>query len=136
MKRNLILTLILIFVLSLSACCFSPSQPDHPLVRVVTRICISRDDDIRSYSSDESMGAILAYLRHLSPGSSSQPLPSQGSIYRISLIYSDGSREDFLQQGKFFQDAEGTWKSITEQDMLNLSKLFALLEPETAPPAM
>lgn len=135
MKKCMILVLLTLFVFSLSACCIH-RKPDGPMVRVVTRITISQGNDTRSYASDESLRAILSYLRHLKPHSKAETAPTMGSIYQISLIYSDGSRQEFRQRGHFFQEDSGTWRTITEQDALNLSKLFNLLEPESVPSAI
>ena len=132
MRKKQILTILLTLVLTLSACSGSGSSAGRPLVRVVTRITISQDDVTRTYTSEESLEAILAYLRHLAPMTNADSIPTQGSIYRISLIYSDGSRQEFAQQDRYFRDTDGTWKNISEQNMLNLSKLFALLNAESS----
>lgn len=136
MKKRLIFALFVFSVLSLSACCAQPAPEDKPLVRVVTRISISADGVTRSYSSTESLEAILAYLRQLSPMTNADQSPSQGSMYRISLVYSDGSRQDFRQRDRYFLDTDGKWKNITEGDILKLCKLFNLLEPENLPSAI
>ncbi|MBO5724803.1 MAG: hypothetical protein J6S58_08250 [Lentisphaeria bacterium] len=100
---------------------------------MVTRIAIFCDGETRICTSDESMEAILAYLRLLSPVPTADPAIPQGSLYQIHLFYSDGSQKEYCQQGCCFREGNGDWKTITERDALALSKLFNLLESQPAP---
>ena len=129
MKKLLALILILSVTLCLAACC---GMTGHTVPRLVTRISISCDGETRTYASEESMQAILAYLRLLSPVPTADPAIPQGSLYQIRLFYSDGSQKEYLQQGCRFRENGENWEIITERDSLALTKLFDLLEPEPA----
>ena len=136
MKKCMNLLLCFALAFSLTACRGSVAPSGKPLVRVITRIIVSRDSETRVYSSDDSMKAILAYLRHLDPHTKAETAPTTGSIYRIRLIYSDGSMKDYHQRGLCFREENGPWETISEQDTLNLNKLFHLLEPDPTPSAI
>ena len=129
MRKPLAFVLILSVTLCRAACCGS-SKPATP--RVVTRISISCDGETRTYASEDSMEAILTYLRLLSPVTPADPAVPQGPLYRIRLIYSDGKQKEYCQQGCCFREADGEWETISDRDTLALTKLFDLLEPEPA----
>lgn len=131
MRKMMTTFLMLSVILSLTACCGNcPDKPSSP-ARVVTRITITCEDESRTYGSEESMETILAYLRNLAPMNIADTAPTQGCLYRITLFFSDGACREFLQQDRFFREGDGTWKTITEQHNLALSKLYDLLEPES-----
>lgn len=133
MKNLLPVVLVLSAALCLSACC---GNSNSTVPRVVTRISISCDGDTRTCVSDESMEAMLTYLRLLAPVTPADPAAPQGAFYRIRLIYSDGTQKEYAQQGCCFREDDGDWEIITDRDSLALAKLFDLLEPETIPSAI
>lgn len=133
MRKLVTSILILSVMLCLAACCGNVLKTSGVRPRVVSRIAISCDGETRICTSDESMEAILAYLRLLSPVSTGNPTATQGPLYRIRLIHSDGSQKDYCQQGCCFREGDGDWKTITERDALALSKLFDLLESQADP---
>lgn len=130
--RKLLTTFLMLSVMLFPAgCCGSCPDRPSPSARVVTRITIACADEVRTFESEESMKAILAYLRNLTPLNLAESAPTQGCLYRITLLYSDGSRREYSQQDRFFREGNGKWKSISEQNSLALSKLYDLLEPES-----
>ena len=131
MRKLLTTFLMLSVMLFLAGCCGSCPDRPSPSARVVTRITIACDDEVRTFGSEESMKAILAYLRNLTPLNLAESSPTQGCLYRITLLYSDGSHREYTQQDRFFREGNGKWKSISEQNSLALSKLYDLLEPES-----
>lgn len=122
---------VLIFCLLLCGGCAPQQKTDKPLCRVVTRIQIVREEGEASvshcYTDDESMGAILTYLRKLRPyglPSAVQPEAAE-STYFITLDYSDGTQHSYRQMGNgFFQDSSGKWKQIDQELGKDLTLLF------------
>lgn len=135
MKKFTLTVLILLTALAFSGCQLVQNEPDGPLTRVVTQATITQDGVTRSYSSSDSVEAILTYLRHLNPRGTPEDMTSDPvSVYDITLTYSDGYIQSFRQlDNRFFLDHDGQWKNIDESKALDLSKLFHLLEPDEAP---
>lgn len=131
MKQNFIAIYLFLAAFLLPGCHQAPKPT--PLTRVVTQAVICMDGIERSYSTSDSVEAILAYLRLLKPhGTPGNMADSPGSQCDITLVYSDGSRQYFQQRdNRYFLDQDGNWKNIDESKALGLSKLFHLLTPDT-----
>lgn len=122
---------LLILALALCTGCRSAGGPDAPLCRVVTQVRITRESGGESrsvtYTDQESMGAVLSYLRRLKPYymADSRVPEVRECRYQITLDYSDGTQHVYQQlDSSFFQDSSGIWKQIDEKLGKDLTLLF------------
>lgn len=121
----------MILTLVLCTGCRSAGKPEAPLCRVVTQVRITRESggENRSvvYTDQESMGAVLSYLRRLRPYYMADPRVPEPRVcrYQITLDYSDGTQHVYHQlDSSFFQDSSGIWKQIDEKLGKDLTLLF------------
>ena len=126
--------LLSLVVLSLAGCSrHAGGDPPAPL-RVVTEIEITFEDGPlhcrRHYTQDEKMSQILAYLRQIDPYGTPQedPLLTDGSLFQISLTYSDGSKKIYEQKGdRFLRQDGGPWENINPAKAEALGQLLGTL---------
>ena len=130
MKRKILL-LILGLALLLSGCSkWTPSAVDKPLCRVVTGVSVTYENGTihaqRQYTDADKMQAVLNYLRLIDPYGTPQEDPEQvdGSIFHITLSYSDGCQKTYLQKADRFMRVDGgKWQRINPELAAQLSEI-------------
>ncbi len=104
-------------------------QPAQPL-RVVTQVDVTcrQDEDIwqRHYTQPEKAQAVLSYLRLLKYRGTETPEETDGLLFEIQVLFSNGSQKAFFQQGdSHLRRDGGPWEKIDPEQGC---KLLPLLE--------
>lgn len=131
--------LVLSYMLLLTACC--PQQDANTSTdayRVVTQIHVVYQKDRivseRKFTVDEKMQQILLYLRQISPyGIPAQdPEEVPGSVFYITLHYSDGTQKVYQQRAdRFMRINGGPWKRIDPKRAVKLSQILGMMDSDT-----
>ena len=126
MKRKICLILLTLWAVCLGGC-----GKQHILCRYVTQVDIHCDHDgvpiLRSYTSEDKMGAVLMYLRLLQIGSvpATDPDTIPADIYEITLTLSNGQQRTFAQKDhRYFRKPASGWQTIPPEQA---SQLYALM---------
>ena len=113
-----------------------PTQPPKN-VQVVTQIRLQATHDAKTvektYTDEESMVAILNYLRLLDPYEQDfiDPSTFRADAYEITLCYSDGTRRTYRQlYDEYLQKDGGPWKKIEGQSGLLFPSLWHIIGHE------
>lgn len=111
----------------------APQNPGH----VVTRIGVTCQNGPvqtqRSYTSSVKMRAILNYLRWIDPYGVPQEDPEQvdGTLFRIVMVFSDGSEKVYLQKADRYMQIDGApWKTVDPQKALTLSQILGQMKSD------
>ena len=136
MKKSFFLICLLTV---LSAFLWGCSRRDAPQNAgpVVTRIAVTCQNGPvqtqRSYTSPVKMRAILNYLRWIDPYGVPQEDPEQvdGTLFRIVMIFSDGSEKVYLQKADRYMQIDGApWKTVDPQKALTLSQILGQMKSD------
>ena len=126
--------LICLFLLPLGGCSRHSTGDSPGAHRVVTEIDITFEDGPihcrRHYHDDEKMSQILTYLRQIDPYGKPQedPALADGSLFQISLTYSDGSKKVYEQKAdRFLRLDNGPWENIDPAKAEALGQLLGTL---------
>ena len=137
-KRIFVLFLPLLFLLA--GCCRIFLSPDTVPYRVVTQVQIRYQNGTvqsqRQFFREENIHNILAYLRYIDPYGTPKEDPEQtdGRIFEIYVIYSDGSQCLYEQRAdQYMRINGGPWKKIDPQKALALSGLWGMMSGDPVP---
>ena len=104
---------------------------------VVTRIAITCENGPvktqRTYTTSSKMRAILNYLRWIDPYGEPQIDPEQvaGNLFRIVMVFSDGSEKVYLQKADRYMQIDGApWKNVDPQKALTLSRILGQMKSD------
>ncbi len=133
-SKRLFAVLLCFFMLPLGGCSRHSTGDSPSALRVVTEIDIAYKNGPlhcrRHYHKDEKMAQILSYLRQISPYGRPQEDPelTDGSLFQISLTYSDGSKKIYEQKAdSYLRVNGGPWENIDPQKAETLSQLLGTL---------
>ena len=117
--------------------CHRSRNPEPTSLRVVTEITVTYDygsvHALRSYTHEEKMRQILNYLRQIDPygDPAENPETADGSDYRITCHYSDGSQKCYRQKGdRYFQGADGIWRNIDPKRAMHLGFILGKMRSD------
>ena len=136
-KKMLIIALsVLMLSVDLTGC--RRTQNTEPTaLRVVTEITVTYDYGAihasRNYTHQEKMRYILNYLRQIDPygDPAENPETADGSDYRITCHYSDGSQKCYRQKGdRYFQGTDGIWRSIDPKRAIYLGFILGKMKSD------
>ena len=126
MRRNICIILLLFLTVFLCGC-----QRKRIQCRYVTQVDIHCDHEgtpiVRSYTTEDKMGAVLMYLRLLqfSGAPSLDPDTVPADVYQISVTLSDGSRRVYSQKDhRYFRKPTSGWQNISP---VQAAELYALM---------
>ena len=126
--------LLCLVLLPLGGCSRHSTGDSPAALRVVTEIDITFEDGPlhcrRHYHNDEKMSQVLSYLRQISPYGKPQedPTLADGSLFQISLTYSDGSKKVYEQKAdRFLRLDGGPWENIDPSKAEALGQLLGTL---------
>lgn len=130
-----IFTLLLCLLLLPLGGCSRHSTGDSPApLRIVTEIDINFVDGPlhcrRHYNQDAKMSQVLAYLRQIDPYGKPEedPALADGSLFQISLTYSDGSKKVYEQKAdRYLRLDDGPWETIDPSKAEALGQLLGTL---------
>ena len=124
----------------LAGCCRIFLSPDTVPYRVVTQVQIRYQNGTvqsqRQFFREENIRNILAYLRYIDPYGTPKEDPEQtdGRIFEIYVIYSDGSQCLYEQRAdQYMRINGGPWKKIDPQKALVLSGLWGMMPGDPVP---
>ncbi len=133
---------ILPLLVLLTGCCNILWQNNSPPYRIVTQVrIVYKNESIetgRDFYQEENIRQILDYLRYIDPYGipREDPEQSEGRIFYITLIYSDGSQRVYEQRAdQYLRIDGGDWKRIDPQKALYLSGLLAMMAGDAPPSA-
>ncbi len=129
--------LCLLFLLPLGGCSRHSTGDSPSPLRVVTKIDIAFENGPihcrRHYYENEKMSQILGYLRRIDTygAAHEDPQSSDGSLFQITLSYSDGSTRIYEQKSdRFLRMDHGPWKNIDPSKAEELSLLLGKLDSD------
>ena len=124
--------LCLLAILMLGGCTYHDHRGDQAQSRVVLKIDIDYHfgalSHSRSYRDNEKMREVLNYLRTIKPYGPPEedPATAFGSLFIITLIYSDGSHKTYLQKSnRYLLEEGGSWQKINPQKAALLGDILA-----------
>lgn len=136
-KSALFILLIGAVSLLLNGCIRRVPEDDEVGFRVVVGVTVSYENGPisaqRVYTSDSKMQRVLDYLRLIDPYGTPQedPEATQGSDYRITLYFSDGSQTDYRQKSdRYMRQSGGKWKKIDPSQADELGRIMGQLESD------
>ncbi len=135
-KMSIIILSVVMLSVGLTGC-RRTQNPEPTSLRVVTEITVTYDYGSvharRSYTHQEKMRHILNYLRQIDPYGepAENPETADGSDYRITCHYSDGSQKCYRQKGdRYFQGADGIWRSIDPKKAMHLGFILGKMKSD------
>ena len=136
MKKSIFLICLITVLSAFLGGCRSQdaAQNTNP---VVTRIAVTCQNGPmqtqRTYTSSTKMRAILNYLRWIDPYGNPQVDPEQvdGILFRIVMVFSDGSEKVYLQKADRYMQVDGApWKTVDPQKALTLSQILGQMKSD------
>lgn len=118
-------------LLLLGGCGSHGPEREEPVCRVVQEITVESEDSqgaaTRYYTDQHKMSMVLNYLRILDPWNrAADPTALEGTSYRITLGFSDGSYKQYFQKDILYLSSDGAvWKQIDPGRGIHLPLLLA-----------
>lgn len=138
--RKKLFLILLPLALLFAGCCRIFHSPDDVPYRVVTEVRVTYKngtlENHRQFFQEEHIRNIVAYLRYIDPYGTPKEDPEQsdGRIFDIRVIYSDGSQRLYEQRAdRYMRINGGPWKMIDPQKALTLSGLFGMMPSDPVP---
>lgn len=123
-----------ILLSALLAGCCRPGEEQMGVYRVAEQINIvytnGKIQTKKTFYKEENIRQILDYLRYIDPYGrpKEDPEQAQGRDYVITVIYSDGSQQQYHQRAdRFLRVDQGPWKRIDPQKALYLSGILGMM---------
>ena len=133
-SKTIFILLICLILLPLGGCSRHSTGDSPTALRVVTEIDITFVDGPihcrRHYHNDDKMSQVLTYLRQIAPYGTPQEDPdlTAGSLFQISLTYSDGSKKVYEQKAdRYLRLDGGPWENIDPSKAEALGQLLGTL---------
>ncbi len=141
-RKSTVIFLSVILFLITAGCAHMKHRPSETeAYRVVTQIDVRYQKDSivseGSFFAPEKMQKILYYLRSISPYGTPSEDPEQipGSIFYITLRYSDSTQKVYQQRdNRFMRIDGGPWKRIDSKRAILLSQILATMDSDTGNP--